>query len=293
MGPVSRAAYELGLSPVAFSFWRASIGSVALATLLALLFARGRGRLRWRTLPPRAIGALVLAAATSLVLNVSIFTAFQRTSIAVALLAFYTYPAFVATASVALGEEKLTRTRAVALGLALAGMVIVVVGGATGGGAADAVGIALALLASVMQAAYVILGRRGFRAIPSEEATFGVLGLTAIGYLLLAIAAGTLDLVAIPLTEPSAFGPLLWAGVAGAGIPTTLFLVGVRSIGPTRAATVALLEPVFGTLLAALLLGESLAVVQVAGGVLVLAAAALVQRGGENAEPHEPASGAA
>jgi hypothetical protein len=31
----------------------------------------------------------------------------------------------------------------------------------------------------------------------------------------------------------------------------------------------------------------------VAGGVLVLAAAALLQRGGEDAEPHEAASGAA
>jgi drug/metabolite transporter (DMT)-like permease len=86
---------------------------------------------------------------------------------------------------------------------------------------------------------------------------------------------------------------LLWAGIAGAGVPTLLFLLGIRSIGPTRTSIVALLEPVFGALLAAFLLGEAMGPIQAAGGVLVLAGAALLQRDGGDAEPHEAASGAA
>jgi drug/metabolite transporter (DMT)-like permease len=293
LGPISRAAYDAGLTPLAFAFWRAAIGTLALAALLGFLRARGRERVPWRALPPRAIAALALAGGTSLVLNLAIFSAFQRTSIALVLLGFYTYPALVAVAAVALGEERLTRMRAVALALALAGMAVVVLGGTTGGGAFDGLGFGLALFGSALQALYVLLGRRGFRAIPTEEATFGVIGLTAAGYLALIVATGGSEVATLPLRDPAALPPLLWAGIGGAAVPALLFLLAIRSIGPTKTSIVALLEPVFGAFLAALLLAEGLAPVQVAGGVLVLAAAALLQRGGEDAEPHEAASGAA
>ena len=293
LGPTSRAAYDAGLTPLAFVLWRAAIGTLALAVLLGFLHARGRDRVRWLALPPRALVALALAGVAGVVLNLAIFSAFQRISIALALLGLYTYPALVAGASVALGEERLTRTRAVALVLALAGMAVVVLGGGTGGGEFDAIGFGLALLAAAMQAIYVLLGRRGFRAIPSEEATFGALGVSAAGFLALVLVTGAGDVAALPLRDPAAVPALLWAGIGGAAVPALLFLLGIRSIGPTKASIVALLEPVFGALLAALLLAEGLGPVLVGGGVLVLAAAALLQRGGEDAEPHEAASGAA
>jgi len=293
LGPISRAAYDAGLTPLAFAFWRAAVGTFALAALLGFLHARGRDRVRWLALPPRALAALALAGGSSLVLNLSIFSAFERTSIALALLGFYTYPALVAGAAVALGEESLTRMRAASLALALAGMAVVVLGGGTGGGGFDAAGFGLALLAAAMQALYVMLGRRGFRAIPSEEATFGVMSLTAAGFLALVLVTGGGDVAALPLRDPAALPVLLWAGIGGAAVPALVFLLGIRSIGPTKTSIVALLEPVFGALLAALLLAEGLGPVQVGGGVLVLAAAAMLQRGGENAAPHEAASGAA
>ena len=112
-------------------------------------------------------------------------------------------------------------------------------------------------------------------------------GVDALGF------RGVTDVAALPLREPAALPALLWAGIAGASIPTLLFLLGIRSIGPTKTSIVALVEPVFGALLAALLLAEGLGLVQVGGGILVLAAAGLLQRGGEDAEPHEAASGAA
>jgi drug/metabolite transporter, DME family len=248
---------------------------------------------RWRALPPSAVAAFLAAGCASVVLNLAIFSAFQKTSIALALLGFYTYPALVAGAAVLVGEERLTRLRAGALALALLGMAVVVLGGATGGAAFDALGFGLALLAAAMQAVYVLLGRRGFRAIPSEEATFGVMGINAGAFLLLVLATGNGDVATLPFGDPAALPVLLWAGVAGAGVPALLFLLGIRSIGPTRTSIVALLEPAFGALLAAVLLGEALGPVQVAGGALVLVAAGLLQRGGEDAEPHEAASGAA
>jgi DME family drug/metabolite transporter len=293
LGPASRVAYDAGLSPLAFALWRAALGTLGLLAIIAALTIRGRPRLRWKALDRRTVAALGAAVFAGLVLNLALFSAFGRMSIALALLGFYTYPALVAIGAVAIGEEQLNRGRLVALALALVGVVVVVLGGSGGGPGFELAGFGLALLAAAMEAVYVLLGRRGFPAVPTAEATLVVLGGTAAGFLLLTLATGSLDVALLPFRSPEAFPVLIWAGVAGASIPTFLFLLGIRSIGPTRAAIIALIEPVAGATLAAVLLAELLGPVQVAGGVLVLAGAALLQRGGEAAEPHEATSGTA
>jgi drug/metabolite transporter, DME family len=293
LGPASRGAYDAGLSPLAFALWRAALGTLGLLAIIAALTIRGRPRLRWKALDRRTVGALGAAVFAGLVLNLALFSAFGRMSIALALLGFYTYPALVAIGAVASGEEQLNRGRLVALALALVGVAVVVLGGAGGDSGFELAGFGLALLAAAMEAVYVLLGRRGFPAVPTAEATLVVLGGTAAGFLLLTLATGSLDVALLPFRSPQALPVLIWAGVAGASIPTLLFLLGIRSIGPTRAAIIALIEPVAGATLAAVLLAELLGPVQVAGGVLVLAGAALLQRGGEAAEPHEATSGTA
>ena len=81
-----------------------------------------------------------------------------------------------------------------------------------------------------------------------------------------------------PFGAPAAWPYLIVGGVLGAGIPTTLYLFGIRSIGGVRTGILALIEPVVGAGLAAAVLGETLRPVQVAGGGLVLGAALLLQR---------------
>jgi drug/metabolite transporter (DMT)-like permease len=295
LGPASRGAYDAGLTPLTFALWRASLGTLGLLAIIGVLSIRGRNRFHWTVLDRRTIAALGAAVSAGIVLNLAIFSAFGRMSIALALLGFYTYPALVAIGAVAMGEEQLTRGRVTALALALVGMAVVVLGGSgTGSGPGfELAGFGLALLAAAMQAVYVLLGRRGFPAVPTEEATLVVLSGTAAGFMLLTIATGSLGVALVPFRSPDALPVLLWAGLAGASVPTLLFLLGIRAIGPTRAAIIALIEPLAGTALAAILLAELLSPLQVAGGALVLAAAALLQRGGEAAEPHEASSGTA
>lgn len=295
LAPVSRGAYDAGMTPLTFALWRASLGTLGLLAIIGALTVRGRTRFHWKALDRRTIAALGAAVAAGIVLNLAIFTAFGQMSIALALLGFYTYPALVAIGAVATGEERLTRGRVIALALALLGMAVVVLGGSGvgSGPGLTLAGLGLVLLAAAMQAVYVLLGRRGFPAVPTEEATLVVLVGTAAGYLALVLATGSIEGALVPFRSPAALPLLLWAGLAGASIPTLLFLLGIRAIGPTRAAIIALIEPLAGTVLAAILLAELLGPVQVAGGALVLAAAALLQRGGEAAEPHEATSGTA
>jgi pimeloyl-ACP methyl ester carboxylesterase len=69
---------------------------------------------------------------------------------------------------------------------------------------------------------------------------------------------------------------LAFIGLFAAAIPSILFLTGIRRIGGTRAGILMLFEPVVGVALAAWLLGERLAPIQIAGGLAILGAALIL-----------------
>jgi drug/metabolite transporter (DMT)-like permease len=280
LGPVARLAYEAGFQPMAFVAWRAAFGLLAVVAIVAVMAAR-RGtpivnpaRLRLRD----AAGLAVIAVA-GLGVNIATFVAFDLTTVALVLLAFYTYPALVAVVAVALGHERLDGTRLIALGLALGGMVLVVAGGlgsAGSGVAFNPIGVLLGLLAAVFQTTFVTVNRGRLATMPSVQVTGWILLLITTACTLLALVLGNrLD---IPLHDGRALGLSVLAGVAGAGIPSALLLVGIRAIGGTRSGILMLLEPLVGVSLAALLLHEALLPIQVVGGGAILAAAILLQR---------------
>ena len=77
----------------------------------------------------RVVGWLVVGIVAVVVQNLGIYGAFQETSVLVALVVFYSYPVLIAVASAVLGLERMDGRRAIALGVAFLGCVIVVLGG--------------------------------------------------------------------------------------------------------------------------------------------------------------------
>ena len=90
-----------------------------------------------------------------------------------------------------------------------------------------------------------------------------------------------------PWHSSDALIAVLLAGLIGAAIPTLCFITGIRLLGAPRAAILATLEPVVGVALAAWLLNEQPSPLQLAGGVLILVAAVLLQVAGGGAAEHE------
>ena len=281
LGPLSRFAYEAGAEPAAWVSWR---GLTGLLTLLALIAWRSRRRISAvaRNIPGRARAALLTAAVMGLTLNLCMFFAFDRITIALALLCFYTYPAMVAAVNVVLGRERLDAARAVALGLALIGMTMVVASqlDPAAGIRLDALGIALALGAALSQTVYVVVSRDGYHEVPTEQAIAVVMIVTTFGAATVAvIGAGPAALVP-PLDSPGFLPLLLFTGIFAAAIPSLGFLYGIRAIGGLRAGILMLFEPVVGVALAAWLLAERLQPIQLAGAAAILAAAIILQRTG-------------
>jgi DME family drug/metabolite transporter len=280
LGPITRFASDAGVGSLALATWRAAIGGACMVAFIAARVATGaRPMVSVRGVPVRDRWYTVGAAIANTVLNLAIFVAFVRIKIALALLVFYLYPALVALGSVLWFGERLDRTRWAALGISLVGMVLVVAG-AGDLGALDAVGIGLAFVAALSQMFYVLAARHGFAAVPGPQAAGATMLMATAFYLVIAALTGQLAVLGEPIASSAALWPVLVAGVVGAGVPTVLYILGIRLIGPPRAAILAMVEPLTGVTLAAILLGEQPTILQAIGGVLILSAGALLQLGG-------------
>jgi drug/metabolite transporter (DMT)-like permease len=271
---VAQAAYQQGLDPVTFGFWRASAGALVLGGCLAARLRPGTVA-GFRLMRRAAAIRLALAAVAGLGLNLALFEAFARLPVAVAVAAFGCYPLFVAAWEAA---SRRPAAGAVRLGMAvvaIAGLMLLVRPDRSV--SVPATGLLLALLAAVLHAAYILLGRGGWDEVGDGAATFLIVATAAVGLGAMAAATRPAALLA-PVTDPGITGLLLLleGALAGAAAPL-LFLAGLRRIGATQTAVLSLCEPLAATLLAAVMFGQLLAPSQLLGGGLLLGAGIAVQ----------------
>jgi drug/metabolite transporter, DME family len=281
LGPLSRFAYDAGMEPLPFVAWRGLIGLSATLVFVAWRIRRGTELLtRIRDLDRGARVSILVAGLMGFTLNLAMFISFDLVTVALALLGFYTYPVIVAVVNVTLGRETLDRARALALGLAIAGMVAVVASqlDPAAGIRFDAIGFGLALGAAVSQAVFVVISRTGYHTVPAAQAMVVIIGTTVVCSFAVGLLTGAGVALAYPLRNPSILPLLGFTGLFAAAIPSIMFLTGIRLVGGTRAGILMLFEPVTGVALAAILLHEGLTPIQVAGGVAILGAALILQR---------------
>ncbi len=277
LGPLARFADDAGVTSLAMVTWRAGVGAALMVGFLLLRSATGHGpSVRWRDLPRRDRRFALGGAVSNAVLNLAVFIAFVRIGIALSLLIFYVYPALVALISAVWFGERLDRLRWAALAISMTGAVLVVAGGGALG-SLDLLGIGLAFVGALAQTFYALAARYGFSAIPGPQAAAVTMTGAAGIYLAVAVVTGQLAAVAHPLSESAALWPVLLAGIFGAAVPTVSFIAGIRLLGAPRATILSTLEPVVGVSLAALLFNELPAALQIAGGVLIVAAGVLLQ----------------
>ncbi len=129
-------------------------------------------------------------------------------------------------------------------------------------------GEALMFCAISAWAGYTIIGRHALKGLsPVAATTYAALW----GLLLL----GTCAVFEAAAGGPTRFAWHIWAAIAYLGIFGTVvgfiwYYEGVKAIGPARTAVFNNLVPVFGILLAALLLSEPVLVSMIVGGALVI-----------------------
>lgn len=259
---LGRFAYADGMNAQSILFLRFSLAAVL---MLALLRVRReqlpRGPVLRRLIAMGAVGYVGQAMAY--------LTALKYASAGLVALLLYLYPIFVVLLAAVLLHEPFTGVKGLALGLALAGLLLTV--GPLGG---QALGILLAITGAVIYAIYIIVGSHVMRQVSAVQSS-------AVIFAAAGLSAGTLMLVTGPQLPATGSG---WATIAAivlvaTVLPVVTFLAGLERIGPSNAAMLSTLEPVVTVLLAAWWLNERLAPVALLGGGLILLAVLLVAYG--------------
>lgn len=191
----------------------------------------------------------------------------------IAAIVFYTYPVPVFVIGSVLLDERITRSKLVALGLAVTG-VVSIVGGTPSG--ANVVGIILVLLAAIGYATYTTGSRVALATVGSAQLTATAMIATTISMLLLGALTGHLGVPA----GAREWGVVFGIAVIGTAVPIGLLIAGLDRVEASRASIIGTSEPLVTVLLGVVLLGEELTVGTAVGGALVLLGVVIVQRDG-------------
>lgn len=229
----------------------------------------------------RANGPQLLLTGGAIGLNwILLFEAFRNTSIAAATVLYYLAPVLAMAFSTLLLGERLTRLKLLCTAAALAGLVLVALPDMTGSGRQNGgYGTLCAVGAAVCYAAVILSNRLIGRREPIPAGDSAALQLLAASlvltpYALASTTAGDfLSFAASPLQVVL----LLVLGLVHTGLAYRLYFSGLRVLDAARIAVFAYLDPAVAILLSLVVLGESLSRTAVAGTVLILGAAVVLE----------------
>ena len=263
-GIFGKLAYDEGLSVAGLLAGRFTLAAIVMWGIVLLMGPAYRPAKR-AVLAGVALGAAVYAAQTGF-----FFWSITRIDASLAVLLVYIAPVLVAVGAVAFGRETLTRGQLVALPVALAGTALVAIG--NGVDSVDALGILLAFGCAVAFAVYMLTSHAVVGRMHPVPLSASVCTGCAISFLIGATVQGTLP------TDTTGTGWLLIGALAllSTVIAITALAAGTERVGPSTATILSTFEPVVATILAFLVLDERLSVLQVLGGLLVLASVPIV-----------------
>jgi len=290
-GLVAGCFVLVGLSGSLVS-WADAPGSVLLvlrlaiaAVTLGLVFARRRPFRTFlrRDLWPRFILMGLLDGGSLL----AYFYAIRATGVAVATFLLFVQPVWVALLAPHLLKAPTEKLVYVSLGVALAGLGVILAPGLAGGGVTLSVlGVAVGLAAGVLYAFFQLLVKDLTRELPST--TIVTLECTLDAVVILPLALWQFAAVGVVLTGRDWTAAVV-LGLVCTAVAYSIWVEGVGRIPVQHSAILGFLTPVVAPLFAWALLGEGVTLVTAAGGALILAAGALVALyGNPEMEPEPP-----
>lgn len=212
------------------------------------------------------------------------FAALNFLSASLVALLLYTYPIIVALLAAWFLGEQMNSVKYGVLLLCLTGTSLIV--GANGGDTPmPPPGVALAIGAAVIYAAYITVGARIAWQIDP-------LVTTSIVCLASAAVLSAIALVRARMGLPPHFPATWqgWGGVAGIAVLSTVvavnaFFAGLKRLGASQASMLSTLEPLVTVVLAAFLLSEALTGLQYVGGAAILTGVLVLARLGAPSGP--------
>jgi drug/metabolite transporter (DMT)-like permease len=254
------------MPPLAFAMYRLWMGVL----VYALVFVVTSRRLRWATIKSCALGGVFFGVDVALT-----FSAFKLASVANATIIGGLAPVFIALGAARWFGERLERRDLVFVALSFVGVGIVAIG-SSGSPSWSPLGDALAAASTLSWTSYWLFSKRARRDVSALEYMATVMLVGAITVTCVALAFGLSGHVS--LAPPQGTDWLwIWVVTLLPGATGHLLLAwSHRHLEAWLAALITQCMPVIGSVAAWVLLGESLTALTIAGGLLVLAATAVI-----------------
>lgn len=188
----------------------------------------------------------------------------------------YTHPVLVTILSVLIGDETFNWRKGLALTTSFAGLSLVL------GISFDTVrplGIVLALGSALFYAIYIVLSNRLLKKVDTLLASTYICSAAATAFTLVCFAAGDF----VYQLPPQGWLAMVSIALFATFLAILCFFAGLSRLGASNTSIVSTIEPAITVILSAALLNESIALVQIGGGILILAGIVILQtRSGSN-----------
>jgi drug/metabolite transporter (DMT)-like permease len=252
--------------------------SIASLILLPLLLA-GRKELH---LTRRDIPQLVMLMLTGFVINKLLeYVGLALTTASDVALLITSESIFTAALSWMLLRERFRKLTGLALCLGFVGVYLIVERSLipnipTGGGIWRIVGDLLVVLALLVEAFYTVRGK----ALLVKHPPLLITSASIVGSLLFWLPVAGWEIFT---TGWHPIGPVAWIGIGWMALMSTVlaylaWFQGLAKVNGSAAASTLFIQPLLGTLLAIVLLGEQLTLTTVIGGVLIIVSVYLISR---------------
>jgi DME family drug/metabolite transporter len=261
---------------IAFDLFRIGIRPLELAGASAMISTFGLAIFQsfWGREPMKPMNLKQLVLGLVLVfLMAADYVAIQQLPVAIAIVLLFTAPILVVLWTALTTRHTPSRFVLIALSLSILGIVLVSKLLESSQGEVNWFGIGMGLSTAIFFAAYIVL----------SEQLVGRDG--AVGMLLKTYAVASLFWLAYQFTQglpfslltPEHLPKVLVVGIVGNLVPYLLFLWSLQRVQAQRAAIVATLEPFVAAVLAWLWFGQTLTVMQILGGMLIVGAVTTLQ----------------
>lgn len=195
---------------------------------------------------------------------VTYFASMQLSSVAIGMIAFFTYPVMTVLIEPLFNASRLKRTDLLSGISVLCGVSLLIPEATLGNDVT--LGIILGILSAMLFTARNLLHKRYFAEYSGAQA---MLYQTAVAVVFLM----PWHQVNISTINHSVWGLIILLGVVFTAAPHALFTSALRQLSAKTVSLVSCLQPLYGALLALWLLGEELALNTVIGGALVVVTA--------------------
>lgn len=292
-------SYEAGLDWLTLMWWRFLLGAVLAWLWVAASPARrsvARRMPRRQLVVALGLGALYSGNAGTY------YAGIETVPAALAGVLVYIYPVFVALLSLRFATRLPGRRPWIALGLAVAGVVLAL-GGVNVTDDLSTTGLLLILASAAIYSVWIVLSARlsgerrdrlGHEAPDAASVAGNAAVTTALMMAATAAVFGVMSLMAgrslSPTTVPGDAWPyLLGIGLVASFIAIQTLYAGARRIGAAQAALISTTEPLFIVILAYLFLDQRLTPIQLAGAALILVGVVVAQTSPRPSGAPEPA----